>query len=107
MRAGGGVRLIIDGTPLIERWRDAPPTEYTATVAMERGGRYKLELEYFNQAADALLELRWSSPSTAPALIPQARLYSRPAAALDQARTAYMRLGKLATLGERLLARRR
>jgi len=64
---------------------------------MEAGKRYALEIKYLNHAADALIELRWSSTSTPPEIVPSHRLYSGP----DVTRAAYhtwIRLHKAALL---------
>ena len=78
LRAGGGVQLRVDGKILINRLKDAAPAEYTAPLEMEAGKRYALEIKYFNQAAKALIELRWSSTTTPPEIVPSHRLYSGP-----------------------------
>jgi hypothetical protein len=82
LRAGGGVRLTIDGALLIDQWNDGPPAEYTVACDMEADRSYDLKLEYFNLASaavdddPALLELRWSGPSTPAEIIPARQLYS-------------------------------
>ena len=76
LRAGGGVRFMVDGKLLIDRFQDTAPAEYTTAVDLEAGKLYDLKLEYFNHAADALVELRWSGPATPAEIVPSYRLYS-------------------------------
>ena len=101
LRAGGRVRLRVDGTVLIDHWTDTAPAEYTATLQTEAGRLYEIGVEYSDVAADALLELRWSGSGGAPVLVPQERLYSRPETALAFAWTTYVRLHKAAALVSR------
>ena len=76
LRAGGGVQFMVDGKLLIDRLQDTAPAEYTTAVDLEAGKLYDLKLEYFNHAADALIELRWSGPATPAEIVPSYRLYS-------------------------------
>lgn len=98
LRAGGRVRLTVDGTVLIDHWTDTTPAEYTATLATEAGHLYDIGVEYSDVAAEALLELRWSLPGGAAVPVPQERLYSRPEAAGAFAWPTYVRLHKAAAL---------
>lgn len=105
LRAGGGVRLTIDGALLIDRWNDGPPTEYTVSSDLEAGRSYDLKLEYFNLASadpnevPALLELRWSSASSPAEIIPTGQLYSATRGDVEAfARHTYIRMHKASLL---------
>jgi hypothetical protein len=75
VRAGGSVQFTVDGK-LLSGQEDPAPAEYTIAVEMEAGKLYDLELKYFNHAAPALIELRWSGPATTVEIVPSFRLYS-------------------------------
>jgi hypothetical protein len=53
-----GVRLAIDGTVVIDQWRDQAPMEYTADVDLTPGS-HKLVLEYYENGAGAVARLSW------------------------------------------------
>jgi hypothetical protein len=78
LRAGGRVKLTMDGRPqpLIDQREDTSPREYTAAVDLEAGKHYGLKLEYSNHETTALVELRWSGPATPAEIVPSYRLYS-------------------------------
>jgi len=53
-----------DWTTLIDAWTPHPRREDSAKLKLEAGNNYEAVIEYANLAGDALLRLRWSSPST-------------------------------------------
>ncbi|CAN5845026.1 hypothetical protein BH18ACI4_BH18ACI4_08590 [soil metagenome] len=104
VRAGGGVRFKI-GDDSFEHLVDDAPTEYTLTKDLEANRLYSLELEYFNgpsvagNTPDALIELRWSSPSNPAEIVPSYRLYSNaPENVFAAAEQTYLRLHKASLL---------
>lgn len=70
-----GVRLWVNGVQIINNWTDHAPTENSGTIALGAGQSYTIAMEYYQGGGGSVAELRWSSPSTPKALIPQARLY--------------------------------
>lgn len=96
LRAGGDVKFKVGGE-IIDRREDIAPAEYTVAVEMEAGKLYDLELKYFNHAAPALIELRWSGPATPAEIVPSYRLYSD-GAVLKAAEHTYVRLHKASLL---------
>lgn len=99
LRAGGSVKLTIDGKPLIDQQEDTAPVEYTTVIDLESGKRYDLKLEYSNHEVKALIELRWSGPATPAQIVPSYRIYST--ARGDVAKAAqhtYIRLHKASLL---------
>jgi alpha-tubulin suppressor-like RCC1 family protein len=70
-----GVRLWVDGTLLIDKWINQSPTEYSGTIALTKGRKIKIKMEYFENSGGASARLLWSSPSIAKQVIPRARLY--------------------------------
>ena len=69
-----GVRLWVDGRQLIDDWNDHGDTENRGNIDLVSGNTYSLVLEYYENVGGASAQLRWSSPSTPKALIPQAAL---------------------------------
>ncbi|WAK02308.1 neuraminidase-like domain-containing protein [Methylobacter sp. YRD-M1] len=106
LRAGGKVKLTMDGISpgersiLVDQMKeDVAPTEYTKAVDLEAGKHYGLELEYSNDAAEALVELRWSGPASPAEIVPSYRLYSKaPGDVATAAQHTYIRLHKASLL---------
>jgi len=69
-----GVRLWIDGKPLVDNWTDHAATENSGKIDLVAGNTYSLQMEYYENGGGAVAELRWSSPRTPKQLIPQAAL---------------------------------
>jgi PA14 domain len=69
-------RLWINGELLIDEWYEHGEQTSTAIIKLERGQRYLLRLEYFEDRGRALVQLLWSSPSTPRQIIPRTQLYS-------------------------------
>jgi hypothetical protein len=67
-----GVRLWVDGKPLVDAWVDQSTTEYRGTIDLVAGNTYSVVMEYYENGGGAVAQLRWSSPSTPKGLIPQA-----------------------------------
>jgi len=70
-----GVRLWVNGRLLIDKWILQPATEWSGSIALTAGNKYDISLEYFENALDAVAQLRWSSASTPKAIIPTSQLY--------------------------------
>lgn len=54
-----GVRLSVDGTVLIDAWKDQSRTTYQARRALA-AGEHTVTLEYYDNSADAVAQLHWS-----------------------------------------------
>ena len=73
--SAGGVRLSVkpEGAPgwkpLVDNWKSHAKLTDKAEFKMEAGKTYGVKLEYRNDAGPALVELRWSSPSTPEEII--------------------------------------
>jgi len=70
----GSVRMWIDGKLLIDYWADHSIFLNGGTIDLVSENVYSIILEYGKNGGDALMELRWSSPSTPTEFIPQAAL---------------------------------
>jgi hypothetical protein len=68
-RADDGIRLWLDGDPLIDAWHDQGPTTYTATRTISAGD-HTIKVEYFEDAGGAVAQVTWSQssgPASSPA----------------------------------------
>jgi hypothetical protein len=73
--ADDGVRVWVNGTRIIDGWKDQGPTEYSGSIALTAAVKYNIVVEYYENGFGALAQLRWSSPSTPKAIVPQSRLF--------------------------------
>ncbi len=73
--ADDGVRLWLNGQPLVNAWVNQAPTTYTGSIPLRAQQLYNIEMDYFQGGGGAVAQLAWSSPSTPAAIIPQTQLY--------------------------------
>ena len=71
-----GVRLWVDGKPLINDWADHAPKGDEGTIVMVAGQKYSIKLEYYENMGGAVSKLAWSSAHQAQEIIPQSQLFS-------------------------------
>lgn len=71
-----GRRLWIDNQLIIDKWLGDWDVEYSGTIDLEAGKKYDIKVEYYEEVGGANIRLRWSSPSQAKQIIPQANLFS-------------------------------
>ena len=70
-----GVRLFINGTKVIDGWRDQGATAYTYSTMLSAGTFSDIELHYYEHEGDAACRLEWSYPGQAIQAIPQSHLF--------------------------------
>jgi glucose/arabinose dehydrogenase len=70
-----GVRLWVNNQLLVDNWTDHAAVENSGSIVLAAGQRYDIRLEYYENSNNAVIELRWSSPSTPKAIVPTARLF--------------------------------
>lgn len=70
-----GIRLIVNGTTLINDWNAHSPKQDTATIALTAGQKYTIEVDYFQGSGTSVAQLYWSSAHTAKQIVPAAQLY--------------------------------
>ncbi|MEU7856141.1 PA14 domain-containing protein [Nonomuraea sp. NPDC049141] len=68
-----GVRLWVDGKPLIDNWTDHSKRDDTGQVALS-AGTHDIKMEFYDSGYDAIAELRWESPSIPRQIIPAEKL---------------------------------
>ncbi len=69
------MRLFLNGTKVIEGWRDQEATPYSFTTTLTAGTLYDIELHYYEHEGNAECRLQWSYPGQSTQAIPQSQLY--------------------------------
>ena len=70
-----GVRLFINGSRVINSWRDQDATAYSYTTTLSAGTSYGIAVHYYEHEGDAVCRLRWSYPGQSTQTIPTSQLY--------------------------------
>ena len=70
-----GVRLWVNGVQIINHWVDGAAAEYTGNITLQANQLYTIQMDYYDNGANASAKLEWSSPSQARQVIPQTQLY--------------------------------
>ncbi len=71
-----GCRLWINDQLLINKWRPDEGSDVTGSILLTAGQRYKIRVEYFDDAGSAWLKLEWQSASQAREVVPQGVLFA-------------------------------
>jgi alpha-D-xyloside xylohydrolase len=58
-----GVHLSIDNHSIIDCWQDQAPLIQSGKIMLEAGKKYNIKLEYYENLAGAVCQLRWIPPS--------------------------------------------
>jgi hypothetical protein len=69
-QSNDGVRLWVNGQPLIDNWTVHVLHEDLGTIALEAGHAYSLRMEFFENKGSATARLMWSSLSQRKQIIP-------------------------------------
>jgi len=64
-----GVRLWVDGWPIVQNWIETIGTISTGTIDLVAGQRYHLRMEYFEAGLYAIARLSWQPPGGSFALM--------------------------------------
>ncbi|HEU4680070.1 MAG TPA: PA14 domain-containing protein [Terrimicrobiaceae bacterium] len=75
VRGDDGVRLFLNGTKVIDGWRDQGATPYSFTTTLTADTLYDIELHYYEHEGNAECRLQWSYPGQSTRAIPQSQLY--------------------------------
>ncbi|MEO5681356.1 MAG: PA14 domain-containing protein, partial [Chitinophagaceae bacterium] len=73
-----GVRLWVNGQLLIDNFNAHTLREDSGGITLLGGQKYDIKIDYYNNCCDAAAILKWSSPTTAKAIVPQTQLYPDP-----------------------------
>jgi glucose/arabinose dehydrogenase len=71
-----GVRLWIDNQLVIDKWIPQAATEWSGKINLQAKQKYKIIIEFFEDAGDASARLAWSSARTPKQIVPTSQLYS-------------------------------
>lgn len=71
-----GARLWVNGVQLVNDWTDHGVVENRGSIALTAGRRHDLKMEYYDNGANALAKLLWSSPSTPKSVVPADHLFA-------------------------------
>lgn len=71
-----GVRLWIDGQPIIDDWTNGPERDNSGTFTFEAGKQYEIRLEYYDNTNTATIRLLWEAEGLPREIVPTRRLYS-------------------------------
>ncbi len=70
-----GVRVWVDGVPVIDNWTNHAPVENSGVASLTAGKKHEIKVEYFERAGGSVAKLSWSSPSQAKEIIPASQLF--------------------------------
>lgn len=62
-RADDGIRVWIDGSLIIDAWRDQGPTEYRTERSLS-AGLHEIKVEYYENGGGAVAQVRWETATT-------------------------------------------
>ncbi|MEE3168818.1 MAG: PA14 domain-containing protein [Pseudomonadota bacterium] len=65
-----GVRLLLNGAPIINQWKNQSPTTYSATASLEAGAPVAVTMEYFEYGWGATAVLTISDTASGEVLAP-------------------------------------
>jgi glucose/arabinose dehydrogenase len=60
--ADDGIRVWVDGTILIDQWKDQSATTYTAARSLTAGS-HAVKVEWYDNTIDAVAKLSWAAPA--------------------------------------------
>ena len=65
-----GVRLWVNDQQLIDEWVNEAVTEWSGQIALKKGHKYPIVMEYYENTSAAIARLLWTGPRTPKAIIP-------------------------------------
>ncbi len=60
--ADDGIKVWLDGTVIVDGWRDQAPTEYRVTRNVN-SGNHTIKVEYYENGGGAVAQFRWEAPT--------------------------------------------
>jgi len=78
VKSNDGAKLFINGQLLIDKWLDQGLTEYFASIDLQGGVLYDIQLDYLRINGGAEAHLQWYSADQVKQVVPQSRLYPLP-----------------------------
>lgn len=74
VRADDGVRLWVNGELLVNDWIDTAAKERCGSITLTAQQTYSLQLDYYERAGEASVQLLWSAPGLAKQVVPASAL---------------------------------
>ena len=71
-----GSKLIIDGTTVVDALFNQAATDRSGRITLQKGQKYNIQLDYFENSGLASSQLSWASASQARQIVPTSQLYS-------------------------------
>lgn len=72
-----GIRLIVNGTVLINDWTTHALKEDQGKIQLVAGHKYSIEIDYFQNTGSAVAQLFWKTPTVAWQVVPKDMLYPK------------------------------
>lgn len=76
IKSDNGRRLWINNQLIIDKWIDDWGTEYSGKINLQRGEKYNIRLDYFENFGGAENHLSWSTKVLPKEIVPKSQLYS-------------------------------
>ena len=77
VNTNGGVRLFINGERVIDQWNNGNDNiERTGTFYLEKGYKYDVVVEFYNDGGDSEVKLYWQGPGVLKQIVPKTQLYT-------------------------------
>lgn len=83
LTSDNGRRLWVNDQLVIDKWIDDWDITYTGEIDLEAGNKYTIKIEYFENFGGANCKFEWSSASQSREIVPQSRLFSSLAPAVN------------------------
>ncbi|MCB0836174.1 MAG: PQQ-dependent sugar dehydrogenase, partial [Bacteroidetes bacterium] len=78
-----GVRLWVNNILIIDEWGGQALSNHSGSIAMTKGVKVPIRLEYQELYTYSIISLSWSSPSVSPDIVPKRYLYTPNVSAFD------------------------
>ncbi len=77
LNSDDGSRLYINNTLVVNNWSDHQAAEVSGSIALTRGTKYSITVEFYDAGSDAICQLYWSTPTVfTKQIVPQTQLYN-------------------------------
>ena len=63
LRIDDGLRLWLNGRPIVSEWRDQYFSDYTVAVDLQAGHAYELRIDYYQSLFESRMRLAWERPT--------------------------------------------
>ncbi|MDR3691879.1 MAG: PA14 domain-containing protein [Fimbriimonas sp.] len=70
-----GVQVYINGVKVIDDYNYHAPATDLATITLQRGVKYNIDIKYFQGGGGSVLKLYWSAPGIPKTIVPTSQLF--------------------------------